>query len=282
MINVTNKKYFILDLDGTLYQGKQIFPYARPFIERLRATGRQPIFLTNNSSKSTEEYYIKLKKMGLAESAKEIYTSARATIEYLWMRGVRKIYLMAPPTVENEFKEAGFKLMTGLLREKKRESLLHKMCDAVVLAFDMTFTYQKFCIAHDFIKAGVPFYATHPDMFLPIENHQFHPDIGTLIAAFYAATAKKPFVIGKPQKHIYQQLHNHLKCKKEEMVMVGDRLSTDIKGANDYGIDTILVLSGETTKKMVNKKSLQPKLIVENVGTLTAIINIKKNSSRRP
>ncbi len=254
-MNLKSKKYFILDLDGTLYQGSQLFPYTKKFLQTLRKTGRQPIFLTNNSSKSTQEYFAKLKKLGLAKSPKEIYTSARATIEYLHKKGLTKIYLMATPGVEKEFKAAGFRVTQAKPQ-------------AIVLTFDMTFNYQKFCIAHQFLTAGIPFYASHPDLLLPIENHQFQPDIGTLIAAFHAATGKYPHIIGKPQKHIYEQLRAHLKCQKSQMVMIGDRLSTDIKGANNYGIDSVLVLSGETTKKMLTKNAPKPTLVVENVGKL--------------
>lgn len=249
------KKYFILDLDGTLYKGGRVFPYARKFIDALRKTGRQPIFFTNNSSKSTAEYLLKLRGLGLARAASEIYTSGRATIEFLLKRGIKKIYLLATPAVEKEFAAAGFRLTKAKPQ-------------AVVLAFDMTFTYQKFCEAYDLLMAGVPFYATHPDMHLPLEGDKFHPDIGTLIAAFKAAGCKAPVIVGKPQKHIYEQLRSHLKCKKSEMIMVGDRLYTDIKGANDFGIDTVLVLSGETTRKMLTTRAPKPTSVAQNVGSL--------------
>lgn len=257
LLNLKAKKYFILDLDGTLYKGSRVFPFARKFIDKLRATGRKPVFLTNNSSRSSSEYLQKLRKMGLARSSSEIYTSGLASIEFLLKQRIKKIFLLAAPAVEKEFKQAGF-----TLTENKPQ--------AVVLTFDMTFTYSKFCQAYDLLMKGVPFFASHPDMHLPLEGDKFHPDIGTLIAAFTAAGCKAPTVIGKPQKHIYSQLQNHLKCQKSEMIMVGDRLYTDIKGANNFGIDTVLVLSGETTRKMLTAKSPRPSAVVANVGTLTS------------
>lgn len=255
-IDFAKKKYCILDLDGTLYKGRDVFPYTLKFLQALRKTGRTPIFLTNNSSKSTREYFEKLKKLGFTKDVKEIYTSGRATIEFLQKKGIKKIFLLATPGVEKEFKDARFEIKNTTRAQ------------AVVLTFDMTFTYEKFCKAYDLIMDGVPFYASHPDIQLPLEGDRFHPDIGTFISAFKTATGKLPVVIGKPQKHIYQQLRANLKCKKSEMVMVGDRLSTDIKGANDYGIDTILVLSGETKRSMLTRRAPKPTLIVENVGNL--------------
>lgn len=346
------KKYFILDLDGTLYQGGNLFPYTIDFLERLRKSGRKPIFLTNNSSRSTDEYLQKFNKMGIKCRREEIYSSTQATIEYLPSKGLRRIFLMAVPTVEKEFEEAGFELFHGglgaqtplseerLVKNQKAfnkpksgpksvpghtlqslpmDKSAHTLPQAVVLTFDQTFTYQKFCIAHDLIMAGVPFYATHPDKLLPIENGKFHPDIGALIEAFKTSTNRSPTIIGKPEKIIYQLLASHLAkinqhqsksgarpgaghpgkgahlaagapfatdahfvkgmhlakrgagigaVPKSQMVMIGDRLYTDIKGANDFGIDSILVLSGETTAHMAKKSPIKATVTIKNVSRI--------------
>jgi len=259
------KKYFILDLDGTLYQGSKVFPYTLPFLNQLRATGRTPIFLTNNSSKSTQEYFAKLKKLQFTKNIKEIYTSGLATIEYLKSKNIQKIFLLAVPSVEKEFKKSGFTIIKTSLKDTPKKS----QPQAVVLTFDKTFTYDKFTKAYEYIVAGIPFYASHPDDHLPIEDSKFHPDIGTLIAAFQTATNKLPIVIGKPQKTIYQQLQAHLKCQKSQMVMVGDRLYTDIKGAKDYGITSVLVLSGETTPAMLKKSKIKPDFTLKNISEIT-------------
>lgn len=256
-----DKKYFLLDLDGTLYRGNKIFPFTGKFIEALRNSGRKPIFLTNNSSKSTSQYMLKLKKLGLRVDRDEIYTSGRATIEYLSDKKLKKIFLLAAPGVEKEFTEAGFMLI-------KSSNLKNKHPQAVVLAFDTTFTYKKFCIAHDFIKAGVPFFATHPDAHVPLEGKKFHPDIGTFISAFYVSTGEMPKVIGKPNKHIYSQLRKHLNCSKKDMVAIGDRLYTDISGANNYNISSVLVLSGESDQKMAKNSSTKADMVIQNVGEI--------------
>lgn len=258
--------------------------------------------MTNNSSKSIDEYWQKLKKLGIAKSRDEIYTSARATIEYLLNKKITRIFLLATPSVEKEFEEAGFTLVKNITEESlhapksartdiqssaKSEHIKLEVAtlsarmptsvrthnssllpQAVVLAFDTTFNYQKFCLTHDLLTRGVPFYATHPDEHLPIENGEMHPDIGTFIAAIKVSTGRKPFIVGKPTSHIYRQLQNRLNCKKEEMIMIGDRLSTDIKGANNFGISSVLVLSGETTPKMAKKSRIKPTLILKNVAEI--------------
>lgn len=311
------KKYFLLDLDGTLYRGSKLFPYTKKIIKTLRESGRKPIFLSNNSSRSTGEYLQKLNKIGLAPKEDEIYTSLNATIEFLLSKKLTHIFLMATPEVEREFAEAGFELIkpdegnktqNGLnkagnshksvrahthLSQSAKKSTAHNLPQAVVLTFDTTFNYQKFCIAYDYIMAGVPFYATHPDTLVPTTDG-FHPDIGTLLNAFetafaatnqakegdtttststltskhMAATTGKPIIIGKPQPIIYQQLQKRLKCSKDEMIMIGDRLYTDIKGANDYGITSALVLSGETTLEMAKKSQIKPGLVLKDISEL--------------
>ena len=306
-----DKKIFILDLDGTLYQGANVFPFTGKFLEKLRQQKKQPIFLTNNSSKSTDDYWQKLKKLGIAKSREEIYTSARATLEYLLSKKITRIYLLATPSVEKEFEEAGFTLMKNITEEnlhgssyrqtsmsgtftvaratsksvrahsqlvrgkKLARGPLNSLPQAVVLTFDTTFNYQKFCLIHDLLTRDVPFYATHPDEHLPIENGEMHPDIGALLAAIKVSTGRKPFIVGKPTRYIYQQLQSRLKCKKEEMVMIGDRLSTDIKGANNFGITSVLVLSGETTKSMAKKSRIKAAYTLKNIE------GILKNASKK-
>ncbi len=254
---VARKKFFILDLDGTLYKGGNVFPFTRKFLSGLRASGCKPIFLTNNSSKSSREYLHKLTALGLQPAFDEIYTSGRAMIEFLQEKGLRKVFLLAPPAVHDEFRENGIETV---------ESRGQQGIQAVVLAFDTTFNYEKFCAAYDLIVDGVAFYATHPDFLLPIEGGRFLPDIGTLMSAFYVATGRRPKIIGKPEKIIYRQLQRHLNCRKEEMIAFGDRLYTDIAGAKNFGITSVLVLSGETSADMLKKSRIKPDFFIKDLS----------------
>lgn len=260
--DLKNKKIILLDMDGTLFRGSELFPYSEKFIKKLRETGKKMVILTNNSSKSTAQYAVDLRKRGLDIKKNEIYTSGRATLEYLKKKGITYIYLVATPGATKEFTQAGF----TLYKEGQ------KMPQAVVLTFDETFTYKKFCTAHDLINRGVPYYATHPDCHVPLAGGLLHPDIGAFIAAFKASTGKNPIIIGKPKAPIYRQLSAHYKCPAKDIVMIGDRLDTDIKGANMNEILSILVFSGETDRTMLKKSKTKPDLTAESLEKLIAYL----------
>jgi 4-nitrophenyl phosphatase len=256
--DLKNKKYILLDLDGTLYRGKELFTYSKKFIRHLKERGKKMIIFTNNSSKSTAQYASDLRKRGLDVKNSEIYTSGRATIEYLQKKGINYIYLIATPGTAREFRNAGF----TFYKPGK------KLPQAVVLTFDETFTYKKFCIGHDLITAGIPYYATHPDSHVPLEGGKLHPDIGAFIAAFRLSTGKNPIILGKPKSPIYKQLMKHYKCKKEEIAVIGDRLNTDIKGAKSNNILSILVFSGETDRNILRKSRIKPDLTAKDLEEL--------------
>jgi HAD superfamily hydrolase (TIGR01457 family) len=251
-------KVFALDMDGTIYLGNKIFPFTLPFLEGLKNAGKKYVFLTNNSSKNSGNYYDKLKKMGIETDRSMIYTSGDATIEY--MKGIRpgaRVFLMGTRNLEEDFRNAGF-------------SLDEISPDFVVLGFDLTFTYEKLDKACRFIRQGVPFIATHPDFNCPMEENQMAPDCGALSAAITAATGVKPKVIGKPNQEMLEGLLNRTGVSKEELCIMGDRLITDIKMGLDFGILNILVLTGEAKEEDLMGSSILPDFVIEkNVNLLS-------------
>lgn len=232
------KKCFLLDMDGTIYLGNQLIDGALDFLNTLKTRDINYIFLTNNSSKNRANYVEKLKSMGYIAREDEIFTSGEATAIYLnnIKRGA-KIYLMGTPQLEEEFIDAGFHLVRGR----------NDNPDAVVLGFDTTLTYEKIWIGCDYIRSGVKFIATHPDFNCPLEGDRYMPDTGSMIRLFEASTGVSPMVIGKPNTYIIDAIMDKYGFKKEDLVMVGDRLYTDIKVGENAGITSVLVLSGETT-----------------------------------
>ncbi|MBY2476720.1 HAD-IIA family hydrolase [Clostridioides difficile] len=238
MTSISDIKCFLLDMDGTFYLGDKIIEGAIDFLELLEAQDKQYLFLTNNSSKNKHCYQEKLKKLGCDVSADKIFTSGEATTIYLnKLKPNAKVFLLGTSMLEEEFKLAGFELVTN--REKSP--------DYIVLGFDTTLTYNKLWMACDFIREGKPYIATHPDYNCPLDGGKFMPDAGAIIDLIAASTGKRPYIVGKPNPEIIDAICNKYGYVKDEIAMIGDRLYTDIKTGIDADITSVLVLSGETS-----------------------------------
>ncbi|MGI5959463.1 MAG: HAD-IIA family hydrolase [Massiliimalia sp.] len=255
-------RLFLLDMDGTFYLGKTLLPGSKDFVEQLKQdTARQFVFLTNNSSKSRENYLTKLKNMGFTFSPERVMTSGEATAIYLNHHYKNpRVYLVGTPSLEEEFSSSGI-----LLTEDHP--------DCAVLGFDTTLTYEKLWKLCDLVRAGVPYLATHPDFNCPIENG-YMPDIGGMIACVKACTGREPdVVIGKPNRYIIESVSEKFQIPLEEIAMVGDRLYTDIAVGEKAGITSILVLTGETKREDLDDSPIQPDYIFENLGELANVIH---------
>jgi len=251
---------FVLDMDGTIFRGTHVFPFAVDFLLELRRRRLNYIFLSNNSSKNISDYNAMLQKMGIPVSTGQIYTSTESTIEYLKNQKLgKRLYLVGTHNLRDPFHEAGFETVT-------------EEPDAVVVGFDTELTYEKLDRACSWIRKGVPFIATHPDLNCPVENGEMKPDCGAISAAITAATGVVPKVLGKPNREMLQGLLARTKTSLDKMILVGDRLTTDIKMGNDFGIFTVLVLTGETRREDLKTSSIQPDLIVEKISDLAAYL----------
>lgn len=259
MDKLSEKKCYLLDMDGTIYLGDQLIDGADIFLDKIKSSGKRYIFLTNNSSKNKSTYVEKLKRLGIKASQNEVFTSGEATTIYLKkIKKGAKIFLLGTKALEEEFEDAGFKL----IKEKDKD------VDFVVLGFDTTLTYEKLWIACDYIASGVKYVATHPDFVCPLEGGKYMPDAGSMIAFIKATTGKEPIVVGKPNRHIVDAILEKYSLKKEELVIIGDRLYTDIRTGIDNGIDTILVMSGETDKHLLETTEYVPNYVVDSVKDL--------------
>ena len=165
---------FALDMDGTIYLGEQWIEGAVEFLHRIEETGRNYVFVTNNSSKNAAVYVEKLHRMGLDVGEDRIVTSGQATIYYLKKNypGAR-VYLLGNPLLQAEFEQA------GIVLEEEHP-------DVVVTAFDTSLDYEKMCRVCDHVRAGLPYLATHPDYNCPTENG-FIPDAGAIHAFIHAS-----------------------------------------------------------------------------------------------
>ena len=260
MCRLKDKKCFIFDMDGTIYLGDSFIDGAVELLEYIKKIGKNFVFLTNNSSKNSGIYCEKLKKMGYEVEEEKIFTSGEATRIYInKFKPNAKIFLLGNEYLEAEFEQNGF----ILIRDRDSNP------DYVVLGFDTTLTYEKIWIACDYIKDGVEFLATHPDYVCPLPKGKTMPDTGAMIKMFEAATGGiTPKIIGKPNKLIVESILDKYDLQPEDVVMVGDRLYTDMKLGENAGIDSILVLTGEATVEDIKQSNITPTYIFESVRSI--------------
>lgn len=249
-------KAFLFDLDGTLYLGEKLIGNAARTLETLREMNKKVVFLTNNSSKTELQYCEKLTKLGLFQEGDIIYTSAKATAFYLNTHyPKKKIYLVATEAVKEEFVKSGI-----LLSESEPE--------VAVLSYDVELTFEKIKKFDYFLKHGVVFLATHADDVCPAEDSSL-PDVGSFLAMFERSSGRKPDrIIGKPNTDMAKGVAAATGFKESELCMVGDRMYTDIRFANNNGLKSILVLSGETNLLNMRDFPDTPDLILPNVCEL--------------
>lgn len=254
-----NIKFFLLDMDGTIYLSDTLIDGAKDFLQKIKDSGRKYVFMTNNSSKNLTLYKEKLNKLGIEASEEDFFSSGSATITYINnLKKNANVFLLGTESLEQQFTSNGINLV------KTRNQDI----DYVVLGFDTTLTYEKIWIACDYIHDGVPFIATHPDLNCPLAGGKQMPDTGSMTKMFEAATGVSPMVIGKPNKGVVDAIINKFGCKKEEMAIVGDRLYTDIQMAINSDIKSVLVLSGETKQEDYDNSEIEPTYVFDSVKNI--------------
>lgn len=248
MMTLQDVKCFLLDMDGTFYLGDELIDGSLEFIDRVLATGRDYMFLTNNSSHNANYYVQKLGRMGLRVDRRRVMTSGEATCEKLnALYPGRRAFVLGNEFLREEFREAGIPVDDA-------------DPEIVVIGFDTTLDYQKMRSVCDFVRAGLPYIATHPDFNCPTETG-FMPDIGAIIAFIEASTGRRPdLVVGKPNTGIVEAVLRRTGLRVDELAMVGDRLYTDIETGRRSGMLSILVMSGETTEAMLAASDTAPDL----------------------
>ena len=259
-------RHFALDLDGTLYLGGRVFPWTRPFLDRLAELGIGHTFFTNNSSKSTRQYVEHLRKMGIDATTDEIYSSTHSTLDYLRdeRASVRRLFVLGTPGLQEEFAESGFTICADSANDEP---------DAVIVAFDTTLAYPRVCRAAYWIAKGKPFIATHPDRICPTDQPTVLPDCAAICAMLTTATGRTPdAVLGKPSPRMLDGVRKRHAVASNEIAVVGDRLYTDMAMARGAGALGVLVLSGETTAEQVEHANPRPDLVVADVGELARLL----------
>lgn len=255
LFELTEKKVYFFDLDGTIYLGNKLFEGVIDLIELLRNKGKHFFFLSNNSSLSTNDYLKKLNNFNLKITRENIILSQHPTIVYLKKNEFKKIFLMGTRSLKEEFKQEGFELT-----EKDPEIL--------VLAFDKELTYERLVkVTQLLLKDNFPYIATHLDNRCPTEKG-YIPDAGGIAALLNKATERMPKVFGKPNKEMLLFKLEKLSVSPKDAIMFGDRLYTDIKMGKKAGVTTCCVLSGEITLEMIKNTKYKPDFILNGIWEL--------------
>ncbi|MEG0329591.1 MAG: HAD-IIA family hydrolase [Longicatena sp.] len=253
-------KVYILDMDGTIYLGNDLFPYTHHFLDTVVETGRKYYFFTNNSSRDLKAYISKLHGMGIEIDKSQMMVSTHVILQWLKKHhNGKRVYVVGTPALCKEFEFNGW-----ILDDKNPE--------IVILGFDTTLTYDKLAKACTFIREGAAYYGINPDLNCPMENDTFIPDCGSMAKLIEASTGKYPEFFGKPSRKTLEYIIEETGYAPEQIAIIGDRLYTDIKVADGSDVTSILVMSGETKSEDIDKSDVKPDIIIENIGELADLL----------
>jgi len=257
-----DKTLWLLDMDGTIYEDNDVFPCTLPFLQALKENGARYVFLTNNSSKSVEDYIAKVNRMGIEADRNNFFTSTQATVEYLDENYPGAlVYAQGTRSFVKELRDSGIRVT-----EEDEEGI-----DVCLVGYDTELTYQKLTTTCHVLKRDVAYIAANLDFVCP-EVGGFLPDCGSMCIGIRYATGKSPKVMGKPEPTMIYTACRRFKTDKSKAVLVGDRLYTDIASGNNAGITTICVLSGEATEEDLKTTEFTPSFVLKDVGEVTKLL----------
>ena len=247
-MELKNKRLFLLDMDGTIYLDNDLFDGTMDFLNEVKSKGGRYLFVTNNSSKSTDAYVKKLKSIGIDANEDEFLTSTDATILYIQNKFQgRRFYCFGTTSFYDQLKSAGMNVTTELQDD----------IDGIVMGNDNELNFKKLEDACKLLLNDIIYIATNPDWVCPTA-FGYVPDCGSVAEMLWRATGKRPHFIGKPRPEMLTLAMEKYGYSKEESVMIGDRVYTDIASGYNAGIDTIFVLSGEGTMEDAEKSETPP------------------------
>ncbi len=251
-------KLYLFDMDGTLYLGQRLYAFTKELLGWIKDSGRQYLFVTNNSSKSVADYIKKLEHMGITAQYEDFVTSSQATAYYLSQHHKQdRLFVCGTKSLKEELLQAGF-----VLTENPDE------VDCIVMGFDTELTFQKLeTVSKLLCTRDIPYIATNGDYVCPTEFGSV-PDCGSVCDMLYNVSGKRPLVIGKPATLIPELAMARTGYKKEETAMIGDRLYTDICCGLNAGILSVLVLSGETDDEMLKHSDIKPDIVLADASHL--------------
>ena len=255
-MELRNKKFFLLDMDGTIYLDNDLFDGTIDFLNEVKRKGGKYLFVTNNSSKSTDAYVQKLKRIGIDADEDDFLTSTDATCLYLDnnYKG-KKFYAFGTESFVSQLRDYGVNVTTELDDD----------IYGIVMGNDSELTFKKLedaCILLG--RENMVYIATNPDWVCPT-SFGYVPDCGSVAEMLNRATGKVPVFIGKPKPEMLLLAMEKYGFTRDETLMVGDRVYTDIASGYNANVDTVLVLSGEGTRADAENTDTKPTYIMENI-----------------
>ena len=243
-------------MDGVIYHGNKRLPGVLEFVAWLRKENKKFLFLTNSSARTLRELSEKLARMGLKVGESHFYTSARATATFLAsQKPGGSAYVIGDAGIINALYDEGY-------------SINDTNPDYVVVSESANYDYARLCHAVKLVMNGAKLIGTNPDLTGPIEGGQIVPATGALLAPIELATGAKAYYVGKPNPLMMRNALKQLGCKREETVIVGDRMDTDIIAGVEAEITTVLVLSGVTKPEDLKHFAYGPDYVLNGVGDI--------------
>ncbi len=259
-VRLRGARAFVFDMDGVLYRGGAVLPGVVDLLNALELRQKPYMLATNNSMASPAEYQAKLGAMGIEVPVERVLTAGTATRDYLQESLPENVAIFAvgmPALREQLFTDTGFR---PVQYEEEQP-------DAVVVGLDLTFTYDKLKAATRAIRNGALFVATNADATLPTENGLV-PGAGSIVAAIATASGREPTIIGKPSPQILEKAAQHMGVPPREVVMIGDRLDTDILAGHRAGMLTLLVLTGVSTREDISEAPILPDIVFTDLRSV--------------
>ncbi len=251
-----NKRGFVCDMDGVIYHGSRLLEGSKGFVNWLETQGKRYLFLTNSSARSPRELHQRLAHMGIEVGEDHFITSAMATAHFIAaQRPGGRVYVIGDSGLYQALYEAGL-------------TVDENTPDYVVVGETRSYNYEKIEIAIQLVLGGARLIGTNPDLTGPTERG-IAPACRALIAPIEMATGRQAYFIGKPNPLIMRHALQLLGCQREETVIIGDRMDTDIVAGIESGIDTALVLSGITREAELQQYAYQPHYILKDVREIT-------------
>ncbi|MBL8293192.1 MAG: HAD family hydrolase [Bryobacterales bacterium] len=246
---------YLIDMDGVIYRGSEVIPGAAEFLRFLQESETPYLFLTNNSAYTPLDVVVKLRKFGIETSPEHVYTSALATAEF-----VRR---QKPNGTAFVIGEGG--LLSAL--NEVNYAISRESPDYVIVGEGRVLNFEMAEHAHRCIANGSHLISTNSDTWCPTDNGP-RPGCGAIVALLEAATGRTAYHVGKPNPFMMRLARKRIGLSTEEVIMVGDTIETDIRGATDLGFQSILVLTGSASRETLRHYPFAPTRVVESIAEL--------------